>query len=235
MPSGKAGTKRVPHTRVKVENKAPWAIKPVITKKKKRPSELVDVKLEESEGARPWQHQASSEESGEEDSLGSESPSGESSTASSSSSSISSQESDESDEDWGHVYDPPVEEQEIHLPPEEPEHDREPRWICAQNYAAVEATDKDFGLIPMGVENGVRSLVMHVPKGKQGWKVFQNVQPGGVIQVVRRRNGGREARNLRVRYTTPTRYTAPGQKVSCLTIGVDDAEWQSLMVKPRHI
>jgi hypothetical protein len=113
---------------------------------------------------------------------------------------------------------------------------KEPKhWICSQNYAALEAGSKEFGLIPMGVEGGVRTLIMHVAKGKQGWQVFQHVQPGGTIRVVKVRSGGTDPRVLRVRFTAPSQYYPPGAKVSCITIGVDDAEWQSLMTKAHRI
>lgn len=118
---------------------------------------------------------------------------------------------------------------------EEREYDKSTRWICPQNYAAMEASAKNFGLIPMGVDKGVRTLIMHVPKGKTAWEVFQNVQPGCTLQVVKGRKGGKNWKRLGVRFTSPARYFPPGVKVSCLTIGVDDTEWQSLMTKPRRI
>lgn len=111
--------------------------------------------------------------------------------------------------------------------------------LRVQNYAAMEASFGNFGLIPMGVEKGMRSLIVHVPRGKQSYYVFQNIRPGGTIRVVRSCNVPHRRKNdpqtLHVRYTTPTKYFPPGAKLSCLTIGVDDAEWQSLMTKPRHI
>lgn len=111
--------------------------------------------------------------------------------------------------------------------------------LRVKNYAAVDASFGNFGLIPMGVENGVRSLIVHVPRGKASWVVFHNIRPGGTIRVVLTSNVPRRKKNepktLNVRYTTPTKYFPPGAKTSCLTIGVDDAEWQSLMRKPRRI
>jgi hypothetical protein len=118
---------------------------------------------------------------------------------------------------------------------DEKSYDESTRWICPQNYAAMEASAKNYGLIPMGVEKGVRTLIMHVPRGKIAWEVFQHVQPGGTLQVVKGRKGGKNWKTLGVRFTSPARYFPPGVKVSCLTIGVDDTEWQSLMTKPRRI
>jgi hypothetical protein len=111
--------------------------------------------------------------------------------------------------------------------------------LDSRNYAAVEAGSKSFGLIPMGIENNVRSLIVHVPRGKQGYSLFQNIRPGGTIRVVLNskfiKRKTYEAKTLKVRFTTPTKYIPPGAKVSCMTIGVDDAEWQSLMAKPPRI
>ena len=40
---------------------------------------------------------------------------------------------------------------------------------------------------------------------------------------------------LRVRFTTPARYYSPGSKVTTLTVGVDETDWQSLMADARGI
>lgn len=109
---------------------------------------------------------------------------------------------------------------------------RSPRLLSTKNYAAVDA-ESTFGLIPTGGEMGVQSLIMHAHRGVQGWESFREVRPGAILRVVRK--AGEKPTELRVRFTTPTRYIPPGAKISCMTIGVDEAEWRSLMSNPRCI
>lgn len=125
------------------------------------------------------------------------------------------------------------------------EEQRAAQLICSRNYAAVESERKDFGLIPLELDagSGIRSLVIHATRGVTASEAFQNVRQGGTIRVVKGRtrisrkkpnDKHRYPSELRVRFITPTRYVPPGSKISCLTIGVDDSEWQSLMTNSRR-
>ena len=121
--------------------------------------------------------------------------------------------------------------------PEKPK-TRSTRFISAKNYAAVDAESKAFGLIPTdmpGGTDGLQHLIMHAPRGVPGWKSFQEVRPGALLRVVKNDGKDRTPIELQVRFTTPTRYIPPGAKISCMTIGVDGAEWKSLMSNPRRI
>jgi len=96
-----------------------------------------------------------------------------------------------------------------------------------------------YGLIDQGkAQDGVRCLIMHAPPsrrkngggaddGGDGDRPTDRVRPGSVLRVHSTAPGGRGGR-LRVRFTTPERYYAPGTRVSTLRIGVDAADWESL-------
>jgi hypothetical protein len=107
------------------------------------------------------------------------------------------------------------------------------RLISAQNYAAVEAGAREFGVIDMGEGQGTRSVVVHVPKSSAPWLVLDPIRPGAALTV--RPVAGGEPVHLRVRSTTPSRYYSPGAKVTTLAVAVDSADWQSLMVGARSI
>jgi hypothetical protein len=107
------------------------------------------------------------------------------------------------------------------------------RQIGAQNYVAVEAGKREYGVIDMGqAQLGLHSLVVHVPKGRTAWPVLNRIRPGTVLDV--KRAGGQRG-GLRVRSTTPARYYSPGAKVSTLAVTVDSADWRSLMADARRI
>lgn len=130
----------------------------------------------------------------------------------------------------------------------------QPREICLRNYAAVGAGDaaaderegesggverghkaavrpgyRYYGLIDQGVaQDGVRCLIMHAPpRSTPGDTATDRVRPGSVLRVHSTALNGVKGR-LRVRFTTPERYYAPGTRVSTLRIGVDASDWASL-------
>ena len=109
-----------------------------------------------------------------------------------------------------------------------------PRLVRQRNYAAVDAERGEYGLIDRGVhEVGVRGLVLHkTARGRRGGgaRGGPDVRPGTVLRVRSPATGG--AGTLRVRFTTPARYYAPGQKVTTLRVGVDASDWQRF-VAPR--
>lgn len=115
--------------------------------------------------------------------------------------------------------------------------DREYKYplLQAANYAAVDPKGKVYGLIDAGLSDaGTRALIMHVRKKLRSYPVFEKIRPGELLPASSRsRRGGTTL--LRVRYTTPTRYYTPGSKVSCMTVGVDEADWQSLVAKAHRI
>lgn len=107
------------------------------------------------------------------------------------------------------------------------------RLICAKNYAAVEAGLERFGLIDMGARSSSRSLVIHARKRcRPAFALLNEIRPGTLLHV--RRKGGK-AHSLRVRFTTPARYYSPGALVTTLAVGVDEADWQSLMADTPRI
>lgn len=105
------------------------------------------------------------------------------------------------------------------------------RLICAWNYVAVDPDDKLFGVIDTGL--GARSLIVHVRRNRVAWQTLNALRPGAILRV--RPVKGTEVVDLRVRYTTPCQYYSPGEKVSTLTIGVDEMDWRSFLmaVAPR--
>ena len=130
----------------------------------------------------------------------------------------------------------------------------QPREICLRNYAAVGAGDtaadermvremeeggkqrratkarcQYYGLIDQGVaQDGVRCLIMHAPPhSTPGDSATDRVRPGSVLRVHSTAPHGVKG-HLRVRFTTPERYYAPGTRVSTLRIGVDASDWTGL-------
>ena len=65
------------------------------------------------------------------------------------------------------------------------------------------------------------------------FQLLNQLRPGALLRA-RRLLGGKPGQ-LRVRYTTPARYYSPGALVTTLAIGVDEADWQSLMAGTRRI
>lgn len=107
------------------------------------------------------------------------------------------------------------------------------RLVAARNYAAIEHGRERYGLIDSGVAGPTRELIVHVRKKFRGpFRVLNDIRPGSVLAVARR--GGRQAQ-LRVRFTTPARYYSPGCPVTTMNIGVDETDWQSLMVSTHGI
>lgn len=106
--------------------------------------------------------------------------------------------------------------------------------VCARNYAAVEEGLERYGLIDMGTRSGGRDLLVHVRKRcRPPFQLLNQLRPGALLRA-RRLLGGKPGQ-LRVRYTTPARYYSPGALVTTLAIGVDEADWQSLMAGTRRI
>lgn len=131
----------------------------------------------------------------------------------------------------------------------------DPREICMRNYDAIGAGDtaadervepavavaatkggkrgkapvRCYGLIDQGVaRGGVRCLTMHAPAPSTATDTATDrVRPGSVLRVHSTAVNGGPGR-LRVRFTTPDRYYAPGARVSTLRIGVDASDWACL-------
>lgn len=107
--------------------------------------------------------------------------------------------------------------------------------LCVKNYEAVDPSREVYGLINQGLsDTGTRTLIMHVRRGQVPWVVFGGVRPGGVLPVIAKSGRGGTT-SLRVRFTTPAKYYSPGRKVTSMTIGVDEMDWQSLMTKAHRI
>jgi hypothetical protein len=107
--------------------------------------------------------------------------------------------------------------------------------FCARNYAAVDARRETYGLIDEGlVDGGTRTMVMHVRRGLPAWDILNAVRPGTIL-AAKSKSGRGSPSPLRVRFTTPTKYYAPGCKFSTMTVGIDEVDWQSLMAKARRI
>ena len=109
--------------------------------------------------------------------------------------------------------------------------------ISAQNYAAIEAGAERYGLIDMGpIDAGSRRLLtVHARKNnKAPHSILNTIRPGSVLFVKRGRRVGRTMQ-LHVRFTTPAKYYSPGAKMSTLSVGVDEVDWQSLIADARHI
>lgn len=64
--------------------------------------------------------------------------------------------------------------------------------------------------------------------------VLGAVKVGGVLPVIAKSGRGGTT-PLRVRFTSPSQYYSPGRKVTSMTIGVDEMDWQSLMAKAHRI
>jgi hypothetical protein len=107
--------------------------------------------------------------------------------------------------------------------------------LRAANYAAVDPSRGIYGLIDQGLSDpGTRALIMHILPKRDAWPVLEKIRPGTLLPAISKSGrGGRTA--LRVRYTTPTKYFSPGCKVSSVTVGVDEADWQSLVMKAHRI
>lgn len=107
--------------------------------------------------------------------------------------------------------------------------------LCVKNYEAVDPSRELYGLINQGLsDTGTRSLIMHVRRGQTPWVVLGAVKPGGVLPVIAKSGRGGTT-PLRVRFTSPSQYYSPGRKVTSMTIGVDEMDWQSLMTKAHRI
>ena len=77
-------------------------------------------------------------------------------------------------------------------------------------------------------------MVIHVKRKQIAWDVLNVVKPGSIL-AAKSRSGRGSPTPLRVRFTTPNKYYSPGCKVTSMTIGIDEADWQSLMAKARRI
>ena len=110
-----------------------------------------------------------------------------------------------------------------------------PHMLSVKNYVAVDPSREVFGLIDQGLsDTGTRSLIMHLRRGQLPWEIFGAVKPGGVLPVIAKSGRGGTI-PLHVRFTTPAMYYAPGRKMTSMTIGVDETDWQSLMAKAHRI
>lgn len=116
-----------------------------------------------------------------------------------------------------------------------PEKRRAARLLRTENYAAVEATNGDFGLIDNGSDaGGCKPLLVHVPRREaHPWRILNTIRPGVMLRIRTRKGGAPQC--VRVRYTTPARYYAPGTRVSTLAIGVDSTDWRCLAAEASHI
>ena len=119
----------------------------------------------------------------------------------------------------------------------QPEEEPAPRrLVSAANYAAIEADQERYGLIDSVSQDkhaaGTHQLIVHArKKNPEAFRVLNEIRPGSILQA---RRADRRA-GLRVRFTTPARYYSPGSKVTTLTVGVDETDWQSLMADARGI
>ena len=108
--------------------------------------------------------------------------------------------------------------------------------LCARNYDAIEAGREAFGLIDQGVTGaGVRNLLIHVRRAphRPCWIVLNEIRVGSTIMASK---GGKGIPSpLRVRFTTPSRYYTPSAKVTSMLVGVNEADWRSLMHDSRRI
>jgi hypothetical protein len=140
------------------------------------------------------------------------------------------------------------------------ENEQAPRTLSMRSYAAIGFGDTGsdeprmpssssaaastglgvYGLIDRGpgpVGSGTRCLVMHSPsqhEQRETQSATDRVRPGGILRVVSVDDGGGSAR-LRVRFTTPERYYAPGARVTTIRVGVDAVDWESLTPKQRRL
>jgi hypothetical protein len=106
------------------------------------------------------------------------------------------------------------------------------------NYSAVEAVTGGYGLIDRGSQEvGLQTLIMHTPKSRrkqEGLPDGVGVRPGSILKVSSTSKGGGTGL-LRVRFVTPTRYYSPGTRITTVSIGVDAADWQDLMLPHPRI
>lgn len=109
------------------------------------------------------------------------------------------------------------------------------RFIQAANYAAVDPARKLFGLIDRGLSDAkTRALILHIRSRREAGPVFDGIRPGSLLPAVSKsKRGGTTL--LRVRYITPSKYYSPGEKISSMALGVDEADWQSLVAKAHRI
>ena len=118
---------------------------------------------------------------------------------------------------------------------------------CPTTSRAASSSTRDhtscYGLIDLGPGprgSGTRCLIMHSPhikgdrRGMGGQTPTDRVRPGAMLRVCSTADGGGRGR-LRVRFTTPEQYYAPGARVTTLRIGVDATGWESLTPKQRRI
>lgn len=99
--------------------------------------------------------------------------------------------------------------------------------VSSSHYAAVEVHGW-FGLIDHGCPSkGVRELVAHTPRNNGGY-TLDRLRAGQQIKV-QPTSGPRHQEDLRVRFTTPARYYAPGARITTLAVGVDDSAWTKVV------
>jgi hypothetical protein len=91
----------------------------------------------------------------------------------------------------------------------------------------------NFGLIDDGrLDLGIRDLLAHIPRGRQSAYSFTGMRPGDVLRVT---SGSKQSTPVRVLFTTPARYYAPGTRVSTLRVGVAEQDWRRVFVRETGI
>ena len=101
-----------------------------------------------------------------------------------------------------------------------------PATVTRRNYAAWDSL-RSLGLVDQGEDGwGARALVLHAPRNHTNQELL-NVTEGDFLHVFSDAGG---LHRLRVLYTGRHRYYAPGTKVSTLVVGVDDREWEALLL-----
>jgi hypothetical protein len=113
--------------------------------------------------------------------------------------------------------------------------------VVGKNYAAMDATG-NFGLIDDGrLDLGVRDLLAHIPRKRQAEYSFA-MRPGDVLQVTnqfdpakRRPRRLAPSTPMRVLFTTPARYYAPGTRVTTLRVGVAEQDWRRVFARETGI
>lgn len=103
------------------------------------------------------------------------------------------------------------------------------------NYAAVDPARKLYGLIDRGLSDAkTRALILHVRSKQDPGPVIDGIKPGTFLPATSKSKRGGTTQ-LRVRYTTPNTYYSPGRKITSIAVGVDEADWQSLVAKAHRI
>ena len=123
---------------------------------------------------------------------------------------------------------PPSSQVDVQAPrPLNPEVDSfRPARVTKRDYAAWDSL-RSLGLVDQGEDGwGARMLVLHTPRNRTNRELL-DVTEGDFLHVFSDAGG---LHRLRVLFTGRHRYYAPGTKVSTLVVGVDNREWEALLL-----